>query len=108
MDKVQEAQIREKVQELNALFGETLPFALGVYDPHKLKLLETNARYMTNDKFARLVENIKRDKALGSVPLVYAGEDPKEPTVLSGNHRVMGARQAGLAFLPGHPRRHQP
>jgi hypothetical protein len=92
-------QVQEKIQELNAMIGGGLPFELGLYDPKKLKLLETNARYMANDKFARLVENVKRDKGLASVPLVYAAENPKEPTVLSGNHRVLAAIAAGLPWV---------
>jgi hypothetical protein len=47
--------------------------------------------------FAQLVANVKRDKALSSAPLVYAerGSSAK-PKALSGNHRVLAARAAGL------------
>jgi hypothetical protein len=93
-------EITQKLEELNGLLasaGQT--FAIGFYDPHKLKLLETNARYMTNDKFAALVANVKRDKGLASVPLVYAFEEPETPLVLSGNHRVMAARAAATGAL---------
>lgn len=56
----------------------------------ELKLLEKNARFMRSAQFKRLVENIKRDGALTSVPLVYRDE------VLSGNHRVQAAIAAGI------------
>ena len=55
-----------------------------------LKLLEKNARYMTPQEFALLVDNIKRDGKLTSTPVVYRGE------VLSGNHRVRAAIKAGI------------
>ena len=88
-------EISQKVQELNTLLGAAgRPFSLGYYDPRKLKLLETNARFMPNDKFAALVANVKRDGGLASVPLVYAFDEPETPLVLSGNHRIMAARAA--------------
>jgi ParB-like chromosome segregation protein Spo0J len=55
-----------------------------------LKLLEKNARYMTPQEFSQLVANIKQDGKLMGVPVVYRGE------VLSGNHRVRAAINAGI------------
>ena len=92
-------QIAEKIEELNSLLGGAMPFKLGYFDPNKLTLLETNARYMPNDKFAALVNNMKRDKGVASVPLVYAAEDPGAPLVLSGNHRTQAAIKAGIERL---------
>lgn len=88
--------ITQKLEEVNQLLAAdtSQPYSLGFYDPQKLKLLETNARFMANETFAALVNNIKRDKGLSSVPLIYAAENPEAPTVLSGNHRVMAAREA--------------
>jgi hypothetical protein len=60
-----------------------------------LKLLDLNARYMRHEQFARLVENLRRDGALTSVPLVAREEDGGH-RVLSGNHRVMAAIEAGI------------
>lgn len=48
----------------------------------ELKLMEKNAHYMDPDEFTRLVNNIKKDGVLTSLPVVYRG------TVLSGNHRT--------------------
>jgi hypothetical protein len=56
----------------------------------KLKAPEKNARYMTAAQFDRLVENLKRDGVLTSLPLVYGD------TILSGNHRVRAALKAGI------------
>ena len=49
---------------------------------------------MTDAMFSQLVENIRRDGCLTSVPLVCEVDGKLE--VLSGNHRVMAAIKAGL------------
>ncbi|MGP1507460.1 MAG: ParB N-terminal domain-containing protein [Sphaerochaeta sp.] len=64
-------------------------------DPKSLRLLERNARYMKHEEFQRLVSNIKEDGCLTSVPLCCQDKD-KGLTVLSGNHRVMAAIEAGF------------
>lgn len=63
--------------------------------PKALKRLDRNARYMTEAQMGRLVENIRRDGKLTSLPLVYRHDDGVEE-VLSGNHRVEAAVMAGL------------
>jgi hypothetical protein len=63
-------------------------------DPRDLKYLEKNARHMPEREFKQLVENIRRDGALTSVPLVYGFGDRQ--LVLSGNHRVKAATAAGV------------
>lgn len=60
----------------------------------ELKLLEKNARYMKPEQFNRLVENIRRDGCLTSVPLVH--RDGESLVVVSGNHRVSAAIKAGI------------
>lgn len=64
-------------------------------NPKDIKLLEVNARYMKHEEFNKLVNNIKRDKALTSVPFCCLDKDGKW-LVLSGNHRVQAAIEAGL------------
>ena len=64
-------------------------------NPKELKLLEVNARYMKAEEFNQLVENIKRDGVLSSVPFCCYDED-WNLEVLSGNHRVQAAIAAGL------------
>ena len=59
-----------------------------------LALLADNARYMDKKEFDLLVSNIKQDGCLTSLPLVYDGDRHGE--VISGNHRVQAAIQAGL------------
>lgn len=67
-------------------------------DPRDLVLLEVNARFMRHEQFTRLVDNVKRDGALTSVPLAarMAGEGEARYEVLSGNHRTRAAIEAGL------------
>lgn len=61
----------------------------------KIDLIEKNARFMTNDTFMQLVSNIKRDGQLSSVPFVVEKKNGRF-VVVSGNHRVQAAKQAGL------------
>ncbi|MFN0145966.1 MAG: ParB/RepB/Spo0J family partition protein [Dehalococcoidia bacterium] len=67
-------------------------------DPRDLLLLEKNARFMKAQTFRRLVENVKRDGTLTSLPFVVREEDGRL-RVLSGNHRVMAAVEAGLTSI---------
>jgi len=61
----------------------------------QLELLEKNARFMTSETFKRLVENVKRDGGLTSVPFCWRTPE-KKYRVLSGNHRVMAGMEAGF------------
>lgn len=65
-----------------------------------------NARYFTPEKFSQLVQNIKRDGRLESVPLVYAPRKDSNVSeelrgvekyvIISGHHRIDAAKEAGL------------
>lgn len=69
-------------------------------DPRDLVLLEVNARFMRHEQFNRLVENVKRDGGLTSVPLAARMEgDDERFEVLSGNHRTRAAIEAGLSQI---------
>lgn len=78
-------------------------------DPNKLVLLERNARYMKHETMQALIKNIARDGDLEQDPFcAYHGyftakdkikyDDDGVPIleVLSGNHRVLAAREAGI------------
>lgn len=65
-------------------------------DPRALTLLEVNAHFMTKEKFDALVDNVRRDGALTSLPLVYANPETGQEVVLSGNHRTRAAIEAEL------------
>ena len=81
------------VEDLNiALEGQ--PFKVAVVPVEDLELVEKNARFMRSETFRNLVENIRKDGGLSSVPFCVKHGDRYR--VLSGNHRVQAAVEAGL------------
>lgn len=72
-------------------------FRIGIVPIGEFQHLEKNARYMTNEQFRNLVENIKRDGQLSSVPFCVKVDGKYR--VLSGNHRVMAAKEAAVAVF---------
>ena len=88
-------EIREVLNLLNDKLSGLFPYRLELAAPGDLKLLEKNARYMKAEQFQALVENVKQDGNLSSLPLCYREKDGRL-RVLSGNHRIMAARQAGV------------
>lgn len=81
------------LQELNTrLPGD---FKLAMVPTSKLRLAKKNARYMKSAMFKQLVANVRGDGGLSSVPLCHKAEDGILD-VLSGNHRVMAAQEAGI------------
>ena len=89
-------QIQARLDAANQALAGILPYSLEMVNPKDIELLKKNARFMRNDVYRQLVDNVKREKALESVPLIYRGPDVEKPIALSGNHRVMAARDAGL------------
>lgn len=69
---------------------ETVTRSLTLRELERLTDGEDNARYFTPAQHERLVANLRRDGVLTSAPLVYRGR------VLSGNHRVAAAIDAGI------------
>ncbi len=78
-----------------ALFGDAA--TLRIMDPKSLLLRGQNARFFKKEVFQQLVENIRSDARLSSVPLCHDTTGGCE--VLSGNHRVKGAVQAGVPWI---------
>ncbi|MGE4536306.1 MAG: ParB N-terminal domain-containing protein [Desulfovibrio sp.] len=88
---------QQEGQSLDALarelFGDAATFR--VADPATIRLRKENARYFKKDVFKQLVDNVKSDGMLSSMPLCYEPE-PGVLEVLSGNHRVKAAVAAGI------------
>lgn len=64
--------------------------------------VEKNARFMEQTTFLQLVDNIRRDGQLSTVPftiLLEEGKNKGKYEVISGNHRVKAAKQAGITRL---------
>jgi len=64
-------------------------------NPKSVKLVDKNARVMPRDTYLRLVQNIRTDDGLTSVPLVRIMPDGAM-VAISGNHRIMAAIDAEL------------
>ena len=76
-----------------ALYGDAA--SLRAVDPRTLSLLKRNARTFDKDTFQQLTANVRADKRLSSTPLCW--ETPEGLLeVLSGNHRVQAAIEAGI------------
>lgn len=89
----EKARENERIDDINSkLRGDT---QIAVVPIDELNLLEKNARYMPYEMFHKLVNNIKKDGGLTSVPFCWKRGD-NDYLVLSGNHRVMAAKEAGL------------
>jgi hypothetical protein len=83
----------------NAILKEYGLGELAITRPEDCIAQKKNARYFTPEKFQQLVNNIKRDGHLESVPLVCrTGVDGKY-SIISGHHRIDAAKEAGLAQI---------
>lgn len=94
MDIEKQNQLLKTISQ--TIFGNSA--ILKIVNPKSLTLLKQNARYFKKETFKQLVANIRDDKRLSSVPLCHS---PKKDVleVLSGNHRVKAAIQAGVEWV---------
>lgn len=82
---------------LNAALRESGMCEVAIVRPQDCVGQKKNARYFTPEKFAQLVQNIKRDGRLESVPLVYRSDENSDKyVIISGHHRIDAAKEAGL------------
>lgn len=97
-DKMNE--ITPLLERVNKIFSEAGLLEIAVVNPNDCYGQKINARYFDQSTFTQLVENIKEEGALESTPLVYrhAKQDAKY-MIISGHHRVDGAKQAGLGSI---------
>jgi hypothetical protein len=75
---------------------------IAIVKPNDCIEQEKNARYFAPEVFQQLVNNIKSDGRLESIPLCYQTEKDRESGkyhIISGHHRVSAAKQAGLEFI---------
>lgn len=97
---VEKARLEDAVRALNDALGEITPYKLAVVVPSEVGVLgpDENARYMPKKVFDQLVDNIKRDSNLSSLPFLWRKADGSF-VCLSGNHRIMAAREAGIPMI---------
>jgi hypothetical protein len=88
-------EIQLALDQLNERLADRFPYKLYMARASEIDFLAKNARFMTKEQFAALAHNIKKDGGLTSLPLCYREEDGKL-LVLSGNHRIKAAIEAGV------------
>lgn len=66
----------------------------------ELREQDINAQMMDPTKFERLVENVRQRGALESMPYVHQPNGEGLISIISGHHRAMAAREAGLTSFP--------
>jgi len=88
-------EIQIVLDRLNEKLADRLPYKLRMARASEIDFLEKNARFMTKEQFAALTHNVKADGALTSIPLCYLQENGRL-LVLSGNHRIKAAIEAGI------------
>ncbi|USK72668.1 ParB/RepB/Spo0J family partition protein [Peribacillus asahii] len=89
----------EKTQQLDQLNAKISGgFKIAIVPVEELEFLEKNARFMKNETFQNLVNNIKRDGGLSQLPFCYYHDGKYK--ILSGNHRSKAAIMAGMTEIP--------
>lgn len=88
-------EIQIALDQLNEKLADRFPYKLYMAGKSEIDFLEKNARFMTKEQFAALTHNVKADGALTSIPLCYRQETGRL-LVLSGNHRIKAAIEAGV------------
>jgi len=94
--------LRKNLLELNKQTKELGLPEINIVAPSDCVEQEKNARYFTPEVFQQLVNNIKTDGRLESIPLCYQTEEDKKNNkyhIISGHHRVSAAKQAGLEYI---------
>jgi hypothetical protein len=109
-------QVQDRLRTLNeTLANAAMPYRLWADEPTKLVPSPKNARFMKQEQFARLVENVRQDGALESLPFVWRQmlSDPVPAElmglshshegyvdwIVSGHHRVQAAKAAGMPWV---------
>ena len=90
-------EIQGALDQLNEQLSGRFPYKLHMAKASEIDYLDKNARYMNKEQFSALTHNIKSDGAMSSLPLCHREEAGGRLLVLSGNHRIKAAVEAGLA-----------
>ncbi|MCK4761966.1 MAG: ParB-like nuclease domain-containing protein [Candidatus Aminicenantes bacterium] len=94
------SKTQSKLKELTQLFKELGLAPIMIINPSDCIPQNKNARYFQPEVFEQLVKNIKDDKRLESVPLVYHHPEINgKYIIISGHHRIDAAKQAKLEFI---------
>lgn len=91
-------QVRGEIDELNDRLDGISPYRIGVREPQNFEPAEKNARFMTKNTYDQLVENIKQDGGLSSLPFCWHDEEDNAH-IISGHHRISAAQDAGIEHV---------
>jgi hypothetical protein len=91
----EQAQLEGALAQLNGALDGVTPYRLALVSPADVAHVQKNAHYMPTKLYKRLVENVKHDGNLSSLPFCWRDSEGKL-VALSGNHRVDAARDAGI------------
>lgn len=89
--------IQGELTRLNELLAaeKLTPYRLGVADPKLMVPAPVNAHFMHKRVYEQLVNNIRRDGNLSTLPFCWHAEDGAIH-ILSGHHRIEAAVEAGV------------
>jgi hypothetical protein len=91
----EQVRLEAALEELNQSLGGVTPYRLALVSPGEVAHVEKNAHYMPTKVYRRLVENVRHDGNLSSLPFCWKDSEGKL-VALSGNHRVDAARDASI------------
>lgn len=94
-----EAQMQESLKALNVMLTAAGLPSLAVIPPEACIPQDVNARFMDQQMMDRLVDNIRRDGHLESVPLVAPAEAEGKYQIISGHHRIEAAVRASRKWI---------
>jgi hypothetical protein len=96
--------LQQELDRINDLLNaeSITPYRIGIADPRVMVAAPINAHFMSKRVYDQLVDNIKKDGNLGSLPFCWHEvkvEDGVARTainILSGHHRIEAAAAAGV------------
>lgn len=94
----QKANPQDQLETLNPLLKEMGMCEFRMVNPKECRGQEMNARYMPSEMFVQLMENIKSDGRLESIPLCYEDEHGSI-RIISGHHRIKACEELGLESI---------
>lgn len=97
MPETKEQSVNTMLSTLNRMiFGEDSRMELRYVNFADVREQDINANVMPTGMFNALVNNIRQNKALESIPLMATREGSDIIEVVSGHHRTRAAMQAGI------------
>lgn len=87
--------LRQELTRINDMLAGVTRYRLGVAAPAEMAPAPVNAHFMPKRVYDQLVDNIRRDGNLSTLPFCWHDADGRVH-ILSGHHRIDAARDAGV------------